>query len=245
MTESSDMQKMEKMMEKTMETMETMQKMMDTVNARLDTVIQQNKDLAMLGANSETELKSLRELLVKKCLNKQVHNSKRGLSCSDTKLLLKTVQSPSMSFFEWIQSVQKKEGFMDLVKSCDKIEVAIFTALKTHYRVDDSPIFSVKREKSNFIFDNGAYRLMHDGDMRRVIIGFQNKAMMLLEQQHASEMDSDSDSDEIDTQRHFLEKQYAALSEKINKLVLTDPRLVNTMLRKFNTYMLNARGIVF
>lgn len=210
-------------------TIDTMYVQLNTVNTQLNTVLQQNADI--------------KELIVKKYMDKRRTSSKRGLSCSDTTLLLKTVTPPSMSFFEWVLQIQKREDIYDFVKNTDKIEVAIFTALRTHYRTDDSPVFSVKREKSNFIFENGVFRLMHENDMKRIIIGFQCRAMILLEQSRAN--DSDADSDSADTVRHFQEKYYTAESEKINKLVVTDPRTVRTLLRKFNTYMLNARGIMF
>ena len=190
-----------------------------------------------------------------KTVHRSVTNSRRGLSLSNTLVYLESIQ-PSLTFSEWLMQVSKSPSLLDKIrKSPLKLEDCVFKMLHDNLPPDNPPVFAIKREKQVFIYEKAGtglakFRLMKDADLKRLIDIFKWNAVGLLNKWKASlrsdETDSDSDKSSLDGERHFQEKQYADDSNKINRLSLEEnPQKIHSLLRKFNTYMLNARGIVF
>jgi len=211
-----------------------------SLHNKVDLVIQQN---ASILGNQQKQ--------VEKKLGKRCHSSRRGLGKKDIDMQLSLLTPPSSGFFEWVDSVQRglNSSFIAVLQSCDKFEKAIFGLLQGAYLKDSSPIFSVKMDKNNYIWEAGSYRLMNESDMKRVILLFQCRVSGLLDDWYNSLIPDDSVSDELSdrsgTEIHFHKKMVVAEVDKVNKLILCDNKVLRTLLRKLNTHMLSARGIVF
>ena len=189
-------------------------------------------------------------------------SSTRGLNKREALLHLQTQgPPPSLCFTAWIQQGLQRFTLDHLGKGGDKFEDIVFSFLESSYEEGVSPIFSVKREKTNYIFEDGAFRVMQENDMKRLILLFQNRAIILLDlwkrdvdqqwERWATTDDAQSDSSgentDDNTARHFQERRYMLDADKINRLCFdsSGSNLLRTLLRKFNTYMLRARGITF
>jgi hypothetical protein len=216
--------------------------LLKSLHKKIDIVMQQN-----------TAILAIYEKKGKEKLEKRRNSSRRGLGRKDIDMQLKMQPKPSIGFFEWIDSIQRKitieSGFIDLLQSVDKFEMAVFTLLQGSYMGDGSPIFSIKMEKNNYIYDAESFRLMNEADMKRVMLLFQCRCSTLLDDWYhiliPRDSEIDDDSEKSGTELHFNKRLYDSQVEKVNRLILNDSKVLRTLLRKFNTYMLEARGIVF
>ena len=188
------------------------------------------------------------EQLTKIKVSNRMNSSTRGLNKQEALMHLHTQTPPSNTFFAWVN--QSLQGFV-LDMQSDKFEDVVFYFLEKAYKKDDSPVFSVKREKTTYIFDDCGYRVMNENDMKRVILIFQCRAMILLDEWKMEVdqqwCDSDGDNTDDNITRHFQEKRYMMDADKINRLSFEhgEGGILRTLLRKFNTYMLRARGVTF
>ena len=213
------------------------------LDKKVDLLMQQNARLTAIVENSVT-----------KRLTSRTQSSKRGLSKSEATAQLQLQPTPSVGFFEWVHSVQQGLGapFLERMRACDRFETLVLALLQERYVKSGSPIFAIKREKSNFIYEGSAFRLMNDNDMKRVLLAFQCRATLLLDEWNDSltnggdeDASERSENSTEEMQRHFHEKQFAAETDKVNRLLTGDAKALRTLLRKLNTAMLAARGIVF
>jgi hypothetical protein len=207
---------------------------------------------------------------LKQRIQPRVGSSTRGLSTSDAILHLQSLKAPSISFFEWIEQILQDVDLLDFMhknNTCRRFDDVVFLLLRQKFRGVDSPIFSVKRHKTNYLFErDGGYRVMHEGDMKRVLLLFQCRAIHLLDlwkmsveedddagggnkehgnKEHGNKEHGNKEHEDQNLKHHFQEKQYATESEFIHHLDCRNMQLLRTLLRKLNTYMLNARGITF
>ena len=215
--------------------------LLQSLHKKIDIVMQQN---AAILALHEKKLQGK--------LQNRRNSSRRGLGRKDIETQLKNEPPPSLGFFDWVDTVQRgmDSGFVDLLCSVDKFEVAVFRLLQGAYLVSGSPIFSIKMDKNNYIYDSGAFRLMNQGDMKRIMLLFQCRGSLILDDWYrvlvpGGDSDDESSSDKSGTELHFNKRKYDAEVDKVNRLCLNDGNSLRTLLRKFNTYMLEARGIVF
>jgi len=225
--------------------------------------------LESLNSKIDTRLDALERKVDALSLRRhRSQSSSRGLNKREALLHLQTQgPPPSLSFTAWVQQGLHKFTLDHLGNGGGKFEDHVFSFLESAYEEGVSPVFSVKREKTNYIFEDGVFRVMHENDMKRMILLFQNRAMILLDlwKRHVDQQwerwrdaGSDGASDDDDdassgnntddnTARHFQERRYMLDADKINRLCFDSGSsgILRTLLRKFNTYMLRARGICF
>jgi len=163
-------------------------------------------------------------------------------------------ERPSTSFFDWVQEALQGDDWLEWVGEVPRVEIALLWLLNRAF-VQGGPVYAMQRRKIVFVYEGGAFRLMVDNDVRKMLLLFQCRAMCLLEDTKAQtdkangkkewfeEEDDDEDEDKssVDMVEHFLNRQYMLDTNKISRLDSRHERTVRSFARKFHTAMLECR----